>query len=146
MPATRKRNKRYEGVVSKTIKIMSDPKKWCQGFWATDDNEYELDADPTGCKIPGIENAGVHFIESNSPKARKFCVEGAIYRAAGREFKTAVAGERAADIVIERLNEIVSRHGEDFTQAQSLNDSNGDASRVKLVDFLKVLRAELRGE
>lgn len=154
------RKQRVLGIVNTTIKIMSDPNKWCQGFWAMDDRANEIDSGLAAEQLTGLDYTPVdgNYCAANSPEARKFCVEGAIFHAAGDFYKSLGKGEEVAREVIARLDEVVNRHeyikeegdygyggNKPIRSAQSLNDHNGDKSRERLVDLLKVVRSEVEG-
>jgi len=135
-------------VAVRAAHIMSDPDKWCQGYWAQKDGGYGIPVNqenlPEYAEYVTLRdnprttedellaagqrlNDAAHWIESNSPEARQFCVEGAIFNAAPT---LTVARE-----VIDELNE-VAKIETPYQTVQAQNDSNGDASRVKIVQLL----------
>lgn len=129
-------------VAVHAARIMSDPSKWCQGYWAIDDVGQPCSIEGAAEQaesegLPGQAQADyIHWVQSNSPDARQFCIEGAIMHAA--------PSFHVGRAVIDQLNNITGRELSDTSymgsaypkSAQTLNDANGDASRVKLVQAL----------
>lgn len=116
---------------------MSDPDKWCQGYWAkTPDGgiaaTYTAEAinDHSGTQDDEDQR---HWIESQSPTAQQFCVEGAIMRAA----PTPESGRAVIDgldgIVGEQHKTTDYYGNERSITAMKFNDSNGDEHRAELV-------------
>lgn len=123
--------------------IMSDPDKWCQGYWAINAVGQQCptlgaQAEAEKLGLPSGELSDyIHWVQSNSPDARQFCIEGAIMHAAPTH--------QLGRTVIDQLDRITGRdhqtsenyYGEAYPKtAQSVNDENGDAHRALLVQAL----------
>lgn len=146
------RRLKLASIATRTANKMSRKTSWCQGTWARFNGRRGGShgaAEQADQKVFAADsnrhNVPYHYMEANSPKAVKFCVEGAIYNAAGKVFSRIVPGYNAARDVIALLDaEVTKNEGGHFRRAQQLNDSNGDESRKKLVKHLRTVARELR--
>lgn len=134
-----KRNGKLAQIASEAADIIRAKSRWCQGYWGArprPDSENELGP---ACLTDGCDPSH-NYVEANSPAAVKWCVEGAIYKAAKGK-----GGFRLGQEVVDRLNDIVQNDPETrWDIAMDLNDDNGDASRVALVKYLRLLAKDLR--
>lgn len=144
-------------IATKAANTMARKTTWCQGSWAQtkDGDEYEVLYGKNACTLPSVaamqseakrsaEYVPSNYFEANSPKAQKFCVEGAIYRAAGKVYKRIVPGYKASEQVIRLLDaKVEADPTTDYDSGQGLNDSNGDASRKRLVEHLRSVAEDL---
>lgn len=147
----RKTNPRKLAAIARAAaKMMEDKKSWCQSSWAktkqgycvADLKSFQEESDERSYEERNI--VGDNYFAANSPKAQKFCVQGFIYKAAGDAYVTPLRGYTAAQAVIDALDRAIDGDPTtSYTDAMSLNDSNGDASRVKLVEKLREVAKDL---
>lgn len=154
---TTKRKQKLALIARKAANVMARKTSWCQGSWAETKNgdapscELRADGEYTAAakRTSALQNAARNsyidsdFFEANSPAAQKFCVEGAIYKAAGKVSGLGVRGYNDAIEVIGLLDSTVEASEHKFTSGQGLNDYNGDASRQTLVTMLRGVAKEL---
>lgn len=156
-------------VAVSAARIMADPAKFCQGYWALDasgrqvvaetpeltkarnelnalyDEPQSPDRDSRLIELSGKINDLGHWVQANSPDARQFCIEGACMAAA----PDVVTGRVVIDALDQITQDLYPNYDEDTGEtyrpiAQTVNDSvNESEAREKLVHALLILADRL---